>query len=204
MSSNHIFPLLYAAPISYYAQYIQNPGCIEKTENFTKQSFRTRCRVYGANGVINLSIPVLSNHTKTVITDVAISNIDAWQRNHWKTLESAYKSSPFFEFYVHLIQPLFLTPYHNLWAFNMAFHTTILHCLDLDISPSFTHEFSPIQPNDLRLVYSSKKAHPISDDFPIYQQVFSYQGEFETDLSVLDGLFNLGPELENYLRKLPL
>ena len=204
MLTKSIFPLLYAAPISYYAQYLKKTGSIEKMENFTKQNFRTRCRIYGANGVINLSIPVVANSNKTLINQVEISNIDSWQRNHWKTLESAYKSSPFFEFYSHLIKPLYEKKFTHLWDFNLSFHLVILKCLEVKTPPVFTSEFTSIQPEDLRVIYSSKKAHPSSPLFPVYQQVFSYQKEFEPDLSILDGIFNLGPELENYLLKLPV
>ncbi|MGB0391814.1 MAG: WbqC family protein [Salibacteraceae bacterium] len=204
MNSTKIFPLLYAGPLSYYAYLLQNPGKIEAFENFSKQNFRSRCRVYGANGVITLSIPIVKETLKLAVTEVQISNIDAWQRNHWKSLVSAYKTSPFFEFYAHLIQPLFEKKYTSLWEFNLDFHQTILNCLIVEFTPSFTTEFAPLHENDLRILYSGKKPHPNSDQFNKYQQVFSYHGKFEPDLSILDGIFNLGPELESYLLKLPV
>lgn len=199
MSSNYIFPLLYAGPISYYSLYLRQGGVIEQNENFSRQNFRSRTRIYGANGVINLSIPIVKETLRSNICEVQISNIDPWQRNHWKSIESAYKSSPFYEFYFHLIQPLYEKDYSFLWEFNLEFHKVILQCLDLELNIEFSKEFGPIQANDLRVIYSSKKPHPNSIEFPEYQQVFSYQGKFEPDLSILDGIFNLGPELESYL-----
>jgi hypothetical protein len=198
----HIFPLLYAAPISYYAQWIKITGPIDKFENFQKQSFRNRCRIYGANGVISLSIPVKTTTKKINITEVEISNIEPWQRTHWRTLVSAYKSSPFFEYYAHLWEPLFEEQFNLLWDFNWSVHQIVLACLQLDIPDTFTHKFERIEPHDLRSVYSSKKAHPKAHSFPIYQQVFSYTAPFQTDLSILDAIFNLGPETGNYLQEL--
>jgi len=194
-----VYPLLYAAPISYYALWLQNQGCMDGFENFQKQTFRNRCRVFGANGVISLSIPVQLHAKKVNAKDVTISNIEAWQRNHWRTLESAYKSSPFFEFYAHLWNPLFVDTYTSLWDFNLAVHKVVLECLQLEIAPCFTSEFLSIKEHDPRVVFSSKKSHESAIAFPEYQQVFSYHTAFETDLSILDAIFNLGPEAEAYL-----
>jgi len=198
------FPLLYAGPISYYAKYIKNATEFDIHENFTKQTFRSRTRVYGANGVISLSIPVQGGAQNSPINKVRISNIDAWQRIHWRTLVSAYKSSPFFEYYAYLFEPNFLKKYELLLDFNLEMHQTILKCLQFEIEPHLTTEFIPIQKNDLRILYSSKKAHPLSLQFPKYQQVFSYSNPFEPDLSILDALFNLGPETLSYLQNLNL
>ena len=204
MNDNRIFPLLYAGPLSYYAQYIPNPGFLDKHEPFAKQSYRNRMRVYGANGVIVLSIPITGESSKNTMGNVQISNIEPWQRNHWKTLESAYKSSPFFEFYNYLIAPLYQETYYSLWEFNQDFHQVILECLAISIPQKLTSEFTPITALDIRAIYSSKKPHPLSHSFPKYQQVFSYQKQFEPDLSILDLLFNLGPETESYLLQLPI
>lgn len=202
MSQAPIFPLLYAAPISYYAKYLQDTGCFDKYEPFVKQSFRNRARVYGANGIITLSIPITGESSKLSVEKVCISNTEPWQRNHWKTLESAYKSSPFFEFYSHLIKPLYEKSYTSLWEYNLAFHQVVLKCLDVKLAPCFTENMHAITTTDLRAVYTSKKSIPLTKPYPVYQQVFSYSGKFESDLSILDGIFNLGPELENYLLSL--
>jgi hypothetical protein len=182
--------------------WIQRKGCLDGYENFQKQTFRNRCRVFGANGVISLSIPVQLNAKKVLAKDVGVSNVEDWQRVHWRTLESAYKSSPFFEFYAHLWEPLFEISYQSLWQFNLDVHQTVLKCLQLDIKDCFTKEFLPIHGNDARIVFSAKKAHPKSNLFPVYQQVFSYNQDFEMDLSIIDLIFNLGPEAESYLLQL--
>ncbi len=204
MNEVTIFPLLYAAPLSYYAQFIKNQSVLDPNERYTKQNFRSRSLVFGANGVITLSIPIEGGSVKKPMIDAQISNIEPWQRNHWKTLESAYKSSPFFEFYSYLIHPIYDTKHLSLWEFNLAFHKIILKCLEVSEEISISSEYTPITATDQRALYSSKKPHSSSLSFPEYQQVFSYERDFEPDLSILDGLFNLGPELESYLLKLPV
>ena len=197
-----IYPLLYAGPISYYAYFISNPGTFDLHEHLGKQSFRNRARIYGANGVITLSIPIHGHSQKQAVKDVEISNVESWQRNHWKTLVSAYQSSPFFEYYTHLFEPLFVENYTHLFEFNLAIHKVVLHCLQLDIHPKFTGIYEPMSEVDFRIIYSSKKPHRSAEKFEKYQQVFSYHQTFEKDLSILDALFNLGPETENYLRRI--
>lgn len=194
-----IYPLLFAGSISYYAYFISSPGKLDLHEHLGKQSFRNRARIYGANGVITLSIPVKGHSQKQAVGDVEISNIESWQRNHWRTLISAYKSSPFFEYYTHLFEPLFLKKYSLLSEFNIEIHQVILQCLQLEVPFEITDNFYPKEESDYRVMYSSKKPHPNSIQFEKYQQVFSYQKPFEADLSILDALFNLGPETENYL-----
>ena len=196
------FPVLYAAPISYYANWLKKQPEFDMHESFTKQTFRSRARIYGANGVIALSIPVQAGAQNLPVNEVLISNIEPWQRTHWRTLVSAYKSSPFFEFYTHLFKPHFNQEFEKLIDFNLAIHTTIQQCLQIEMDSKFTSQFRPIQKNDIRLIYSSKKAHPNAPNFPVYQQVFSYNASFEPDLSILDALFNLGPETLSYLDRL--
>lgn len=202
--SSHIFPLLYAGPISYYSYWVKFDRFIDAHENFQKQTFRNRAKIYGANGPITLTVPVKSGSQKIKITDVEISNIESWQRDHWKTLVSAYQASPFFEYYAFLLEPIFQKRYDSLWKFNMDIHHVILRCLQLPVQEQFTPSFHPIDRNDLRAIYTSKKPHPQSATFPKYQQVFSYDKPFISDLSIFDALFNLGPETEDYLLKLNL
>jgi hypothetical protein len=201
-SNSVVFPLLYAGPVSYYAQWLNQKGVLDAHENFQKQSFRSRCKVYGANGVISLSIPIDSHSKKAKMKDAQISNIEGWQRIHWRTIESAYKSSPFFEFYSHLWHPLFTKPYTSLWEFNMDVHQVVLECLQLKTDPKISSVSESLQENDLRISYTSKKNHPLASNFPTYQQVFSYTNHFESDLSIMDAVFNLGPETESYLDKI--
>lgn len=203
-SNSSIYPLLYAAPIAFYAYWIQDNGCMDGHENFQKQTFRSRCRIFGANGVITLSIPVQTHSKKVKALEVEISNLEAWQRIHWRSIESSYKSSPFFEFYSYLWKPLYEKPYESLWEFNLDIHKTILACLQITQETGFTNGFHPLLDGDFRKVFSSKKAHPCANNFPEYQQVFSYDRGFESDLSIMDLIFNLGPEANDYLIGLKL
>lgn len=197
-----LFPLLYAAPASYYALLISAETTIDLHEPFVKQSFRSRTRIYGSNGVIAMTIPVQKNSQKLPIHEVQISNIDAWQRIHWRSIQSAYQSSPFFEFYTDLFYPLYQQKIDSLATFNLAFHKTILQCLQLPLDITTTEKPSPFMANDIRALYASKKAIEGANTFPAYQQVFSYSTPFEPDLSILDTIFNLGPETIDYLKKI--
>jgi len=99
----------YLGSIQYYTKLLNyNTICIEQYENFNKQSYRNRCHIYGANGLQSLTIPVNKGRTqKMLIKDVTLSYETAWPKNHLKSFESAYMSSPFYEFYIDDIRPFF-------------------------------------------------------------------------------------------------
>ena len=96
-----IFSSLYNAPISYYAILLRNRKMvtIEQYDHYTKQTYRNRCRILGANGIIDLVIPVVKMHgQKVFMKDVRIDYDTNWHKIHWKSIVSAYASAPFFEF----------------------------------------------------------------------------------------------------------
>jgi len=107
--NNPLLPTAYLAPISYYAILLQHPNCsIELNEHFIKQSIRNRCDIYGANGKLRLSIPKeRKGSSKTIIENLKISYKQNWQKQHWNAIESAYNSSPFFEYYKDELKPFF-------------------------------------------------------------------------------------------------
>lgn len=201
MKSNNynILPILFAGPISYYALWLEKVVILDVHETFTKQTYRNRARIYGANGILNISVPVKKGANSLPMGEVQISYVDDWQRIAWKTLESAYKNSPFFEYYSYLFEPLFNTKHALLIDFNVAFHKVVAECLQLNFDYSFSDDFTPYLKNDPRAIYSQKNKSNPNLQYPDYQQVFSYEGPFEPDLSILDGIFNLGPELAGYL-----
>lgn len=201
MKISRYFPVLYAAPVSYYAFYIHSNAQLVKSEPFIKQTLRNRTRVYGANGIISLTIPLQGATSKAPMNELNISSINPWQAIHWKTLVSAYKSSPFFEFYAPLFEPLYQKEYTRLVDFNLDIHGVILQCLESAIPVSTVSESIPFIANDLRHIYQRKKDFFPAYNFPQYQQVFSYSGDFFADISIYDLLFNLGPESTEYLIK---
>ena len=111
MGANKIvFPSAYFAPISYYHSIVQSEAILlDYNEHFLTRTYRNRCEIYAANGSLNHSIPVKKATGKTKVKDVRISYDMDWQRIHWKSIESAYMTSPFFEFYQHRFQEIYFT-----------------------------------------------------------------------------------------------
>jgi len=173
----------------------------EHCDNFQKQTYRNRTYIFDANGKLLLSIPV--HHTqknRQLYRDVKVSNKEHWQSIHWKALLSAYSTSPFFEFYKDELIHLFEVPISNLMSFNIKTIKTIFECLQLDFNYTFTSTYEASHKDlvDCRTLVNCKKEQP--HDFESYTQVFSYKHGFLQNLSILDLLFNEGPNAVDYLK----
>lgn len=190
-----LFATAYFPCISYMASFLASESpVIEVYDTYHKQTYRNRCKVMTANGVESLSVPVIKvngNHTMT--KDVAISHKEHWQQIHRRCLESAYKAAPYFDHYYDAIKPIFETRFEKLIDLNEAALKTILKLLkrnkDIVYSTDYLHETE----DDLREAFSPKIGSN-RQNFPIYYQVFSTKYPFAPDLSILDLLFNEGPE----------
>ncbi|WP_159018303.1 WbqC family protein [Algibacter sp. L3A6] len=172
----------------------------ETDDNFLKQTYRNRAYVYGANGKLTLNIPVIhSQKNRQKYRDVKIFNEEKWQSLHWKSLLSAYRTSPFFEYYEDELQPLFEMKTDFILDFNLKCFETITECLQLDVNTSKTeiYQENPTDTNDFRFLVHAKKEQP--QNFESYTQVFSNKHGFIPNLSILDLLFNEGPNALNYL-----
>lgn len=179
--------------------------CFEMDDNFQKQTYRNRAYIYGANGKLSLNIPVIhTQKERQKYRDVKIYNADKWQSNHWKSLESAYRTSPFFEFYEDEIAPLFQTQTEFLLDFNMKCFETICECLQLEVPACKTHEYHKdiSGKRDMRYLVNAKKEKPKL--FEPYTQVFNDKHGFISNLSILDLLFNEGPNAITYLQNQPI
>ncbi len=198
----------YFGPIQYYSKFLMHSQrWIENHEHYIRQTYRNRCNIYGANGILSLSIPVLkdSGH-KSKISDIRIDRTKNWKKLHWKGIESAYRHSPFFEFYLDEIRSLFDRDH----SFLLDLNTEILRAMlrNLEIVPEFRFtdkymEFPQDETVDYRLVIHPAK--PGSDDpefsCPSYRQVFMEKHGFLPNLSILDLLFNEGPDAGTILKK---
>ena len=173
---------------------------LEMDDNFLKQTYRNRSYIYGANGKLGLNIPVIhSQKNRHKYRDVKIYNQDNWQSLHWKSLLSAYRTSPFFEFYEDELHPLFTEKTEFLLDFNLKSFEVICVCLQLELNTSKTKTYQKFieDKTDFRHLVNAKKEAPYT--FETYTQVFNNKHGFIPNLSILDLLFNEGPNALNYL-----
>ena len=198
-----LFSTAYFPSISYMARFLQEDApVIEVWETYHKQTYRNRCRVMTANGVESLSVPVVKvngNHTMT--KDMTISPIEPWQHTHSRGLESAYKASPYFDHYYGYLRPIFESQFERLIDLNDAALVAVLKMLKVKKEIVHTTDYVREAENDLREAFSPKKSHE-NGSFHEYYQVFSAKFPFAADLSVLDLIFNEGPEAATYLKQL--
>ncbi|TVZ25150.1 WbqC-like protein [Gillisia sp. Hel_I_86] len=196
--------LPYFGPISQFKELVDTTKVwIEKEDNFQKQTYRNRMYVYGANGKLSLNIPI-KHLPKTEVkvhqkyNGVKIDNDDKWQNTHWKSLKTAYQTSPFFEFYEDELAPLFSQEYPTLYEFNQDCFKTVLECLQLELEFEHTSEYDKHPENivDLRNLINAKSTLKI----PEYIQVFQEKYGFLSNLCILDLLFNEGPNAVAYLK----
>lgn len=172
----------------------------ETDDNFLKQTYRNRCYIYGANGKLGLNIPVIhTQKNRQKYRDVKIFNDQNWQSNHWKSLLSAYRTSPFFEYYEDELRPLFDTKADYILDFNFNCLDVICSCMQLDLKFTKTTSYHENLKDgeDYRFLVNAKKEKHQS--FDNYTQVFSNKHGFIPNLSILDLLFNEGPNSLNYL-----
>lgn len=190
----------YFAPIRYFSKLAGYPEIyIEQHENFIKQTYRNRTIILGANGPASLIVPVEKGRGQKIkIKDLRISYDEDWQRNHWRTIFSAYNSSPFFEYYADELKPFFLKKANFLLDHNQLVTETILAILEVQTGLILTEAFEQIPENCINSRENiSPKAHRNANDPKFvpqpYTQVFSEKFGFVADLSILDLLFNEGP-----------
>ena len=205
MESRLILSTAYLPPLEYLAAMKkQQKVWVEAHEHYQKQSYRNRCRILGPNGVQDLNIPVAgARKSKTLITDVQIFDDGIWQKIHWKSIETAYNSSPFFLYYADYFADFYTRKPGSLFDFNKQIMEVVLEILEWDIKLESTEQFEKAYPNDLDLRY---RIHPKTESafaqkFAAnpYIQVFSERHGFQANLSVLDLIFNMGPEAGAYL-----
>jgi hypothetical protein len=198
----------YFAPISYFVLAQQYGAmCFEMYENYQKQSYRNRCQILGPNGMQSLTVPVVKtegNHS--AIAKVTLQTPLLWRKQHWQSLLTAYNSSPYFLYYSDEIETVLFADYKNLWQLNLSLNNLMLDLLQMSSKTQITVEFEAfgIPKNDFRLQLHPKKEHPILSLLQQnpYIQVFGDRFSFQPNLSILDLLFNLGPESKSYLNKI--
>jgi len=195
-------------PNLHYFYYLLNTEVItiECCENYQKQSFRNRTQILTANGKLDLSIPIKNLSPKQPIKEVEISYQENWQINHWRAITSAYKNSPYFDFFEDEIYYFYSKPFKFLMDYNLEQLYLIFKLLKLkkEIALTSNYEKDPLNQFDLR-----DSIHPkieFNEDVNVaqllktpYYQTFEAKFDFNPNLSILDLLFNKGLETKAYL-----
>lgn len=173
----------------------------EVKDNYQKQTYRNRSYIYGANGRLLLNVPVKHSHkNRQKYKEIRIANEEDWQSLNWKSIQSAYRSSPFFEFYEAEFLPLFEKKYKFLLDHNFECLQLLLNCLEMDLNYSTTSNITEDIPSpiDYRLLTNARKETTFK--FEEYTQVFMGKFGFMNNLSILDLLFNEGTSALSYLQ----
>ena len=197
----------YFGPVQWYQKLCRYDRCvIEQYDSYQKQTYRNRCVIATANGIQALTVPVEHTtntcHPSPITKDLRISDHNQWRRVHWNALQSAYSESPFFDYYADDIRPFFEKKYDFLIDFNEAILQKMCELIDIRPNIAYTTAYvkDPQDAKDFRDVIHAK--HPQADpeyDMREYWQVFAHKNGFQTNLSILDLLFCMGPEAVFYL-----
>jgi hypothetical protein len=192
----------YFPSISHFVAMVNAKSItFEMEDNFQKQTNRNRMYIYSPNGIQLLNIPVKhskdNRHQKT--KDIKLETAFDWQKQHFKSLEAAYRTSPFFEYYEDLITPIFTKKHTFLMDLNFETIAVVSKCLGLNFESQKTIEYFHEVENytDLRILTNGKKDH---NQFTPYTQVFENKHGFLNNLSILDLLFNEGRYALDYLK----
>lgn len=188
----------YLAPVEYYVAMANSDRVyLEYCDFYVKQTYRNRCHIAGANGVMALSIPVEKpNGTKTLMRDVRISEHNDWQKHHWRSIESAYNSTPFFEYYKDDFLPFYVQRWTFLCDFNLQIQAKVLELLELNPPIQLTDTYQSQCADelfDMRESFQPKVQYPVCKS-KTYYQVFEQRFGFHPNLSIIDLLFNMGNE----------
>lgn len=194
----------YFGPVQWYQKLYRYPAVlIEQHDSYRKQTYRNRCVIATTNGLQPLTVPVTPH--SSLAKDVLISDHGNWRHLHWHALMSAYSESPFFEYYADDLHPFFERRWKYLYEFNLEICKKICELLDIRPEIRLTSKYVRQEAVDsgicdFREAISPKHPQPDPDFRPRrYYQVYERKHGFQPNLSILDLLFNMGPESIFYL-----
>lgn len=199
-----ILPATYLPDIEYVARLLQAEGdyCIDVGEHFIKRSARNRVQIMTANGVLDLTVPVVNaNRPKTAMRTMQIDYSKSWQHQHWVAILSAYRSSPYFEMVAERLEPFYKSKYDSLVEYNLGILRVMLDFIGYTSPLNISNSYIEATEEDIDL-RPKKRATNIST--PQYFQLFSDRMPFAENLSVLDLIFSEGLGTKEYLYSCPL
>lgn len=178
-----VLPCCYLAPVSHYSAlfHAKEGAQLEVNDYYRKQTLRNRCMIDSPQGVLALSIPVVKPEPHTLMRDILISDHGNWRHLHWNALQSSYRQSPFFEYYADDFAPFYEKKRKFLADFNEDLLCLVCSLIDIETPISRT------------TVYAGERP-PFPQKGTSYYQVFARKHGFLQDLSIVDLLFNMGPE----------
>ena len=188
-----ILPVAYMPSVEYVARLLREESVVDLGEHYIKRSQRNRAQILSANGVMSLTVNVENaNRPRQRITDVRIDYSKRWQHQHWVSIMSAYKSSPYFDHYAHLLEPFYKREWRYLVDYNMEYLSTLLRLLGVDNKVNISEKYIVARDGDIDL----RPKHNEGSTFVAepYFQVFSDRMPFVANLSILDLLLCEGPQ----------
>lgn len=201
MEKNILLSSAYLAPVEYYTKlYAYDKVYVERFDHYMKQTYRNRCVIASASGPLALTIPTeKGDELKCLMKDVRISDHGNWRHVHWNAFVAVYRHSPFFDYYADEFHVFFERKYDFLYDFNMDLCRWVCGQIDLQpcMLPTDDYVVSPEAIDDFRERIHPKKPYQSYDpqfEAKPYYQVFDAQTGFLPNLSIVDLLFNMGPE----------
>ena len=195
----------YLPNVRYFAWMLaQDKVFFVNNTHFQKQTYRNRTEICGSNGILKLTLPTVhSKEAHQKENEVRISDTIPWQKQHWRSICTAYRSSPYFEFYEDAIYPWYQKNFTSLYEFNTSLFEVLKGLIGIETPFLFSEKYNPHpQHLDVRSVLEVKKQSEVAA--VTYTQVFEEKNGFIPNLSVLDLLFNVGPESLGLLKHCPL
>lgn len=192
-----VFSLPYLPPIAWFQHVLKHQQfAIEQHEHFVKQTYRNRCIILSANGPLPLIIPIQHTSSKIAINQLLANPQVNWQQQHWHSIQSAYGKSAYFFHYKHHFEPLFLNTTGQIFNFNQALLKLVFKLLKLEPTWQVTNSYEMMDETlDFRHFFNGKTRNPNELlKLQPYPQVFAEKFAFEPNLSIVDLLFNMGPQ----------
>ncbi len=201
MSGKLLISTAYLPPVEYFSLiHKADVALVEREENYLKQTYRNRCYILSANGTLILTVPVcLGSLHKTPVKNIRIDYSKRWQQVHLRAINTSYRASPFFEFYIEEIENIILKNHEFLIDLNTGLTEAILKILGIQIEIGYTSTFTALNKVDYDYRYKITPKRQSGFSIKEYRQVFKNDSGLVARLSILDLVFNMGPDSVNYL-----